>query len=113
MITKERIREKKERINAELNSLYSELEHLWEWARNAGFHGLANAADNAQHWGACVSQVKSDVMFLIEDLYDIVEENEKIKDLPKLLDFQKAFDQIQSTVKRWDERLYPEDYPSK
>ena len=112
MITKEQLKNKKRCIDAKFNKLYSALEDVWQYAREKGYVGLMDAADQAQHQfvgGTSIMDIKGDLSLLIDDMYEIIEANEKVKDLPKLIDLQMAFDQIQADVKRWEKRLYSDE----
>lgn len=109
MITKEQIVKQSDEILHDLHELYTQLERLWSAANVRDAAAITRECDRLQHLGkVSVGSIRSKVEFLTDDIYEVLEENEKVKDLPKLLDLQMAFDQIQATVKRWDERLYPE-----
>lgn len=115
MITKEILNKQANEVYRKLDSLYRQIEDIWSWAMEKGYHGLADVADKAQHQfvkDTSVMDVKNEIRDLLDDVYSAVEQHEKIKELPKLLDYMMAFDQIQADVKRWDKRLYPEDYKS-
>ena len=114
MITKEQLKKQYDEIVASINTIDRELDDIWEAAMAKDFDKLCRLSDHIRYYGRqSLGSTKTSIKFLLEDLEEVLEENEKTKDLPRLLDFQMAFDQIQETVKRWDERLFPEDYPSK
>jgi hypothetical protein len=109
MITKEKIDARIDEIKRELSGVYNNLERVWDAARAGDLGKVMNEVDSLQNLGRnSISGAKSKLDLLNDDLYELIEQQEKTKDLPKLLDFQMAFDQIQSTVKRWDKQLHPE-----
>lgn len=113
MITKEQLKKQHDEILASIRTIDRELDDIWEAARVADFDKVCRLSDHIRYFGPqSLGDTETRLRHLLEDLETVLEENEKTKDLPRLLDFQMAFDQIQATVKRWDERLYPEDYPN-
>ena len=69
-------------------------------------YGCVSCAESMYHWGVSLTNRISECLDEIERLNRVVEA------MPKLQDYVMAFDQILADVKRWDKRLYPEDYKS-
>ena len=109
MITKEKIDARIDEIKRELSGVYNNLERVWDAARAGDLGKVMNEVDSLQNLGRdTISGAKFKLDLLNEDLYELIEQQEKIKDLPKLLDFQMAFHQIQGVVNQWEKKLCPE-----
>lgn len=108
MITKEQLRNTSLQVYQKLNILYSDLEDLWSWAMEKGYGELANAADSAQHSfvsHTSVSDVRDSIESLVDDMYTILEENEKAKDLDRLMRLEKNVGEMRETMRRIDRIL--------
>ena len=110
MITKQQISDKQQALLRKLSGINSRLEHLWDAARARDYERVMREVDELQSYSdESVSDIKFNVGMLCEDIWDVLDQNEKAEGLSRLLDYQIAFDQIQATVKRWDKILYPNE----
>lgn len=102
MITKEQIRKQGEDINKKLDSVMTTIEGIFEWATKKGCP-LASETDKRLIYSV-LAHLSMDVDFLLEDIYDVLDENEQIHALPVLIKYRNTFDQIRSVIGHFDER---------
>mgnify|MGYP003333701004 CR=1 FL=1 len=93
MITKAELTEAVNELNEKCQYIASELESLWQTANAAGLDDFARRIERIQFSDyANPSQLESKLRF--KELFQIIEENEKVKHLDKFLEYERIVNQV-------------------